>query len=85
MKKLTLTSQKHSPTFDAVRMLVFQLPIENRVALYEELQKKDWEKQFDRVFSTLSQAAKASKYSAKDIPNLIEEIRHNQPRKKNKI
>ena len=85
MKKLNLkinnlkeTSQIYTDnqsTFTAIKMLMFSLPIKQRLEIAEEIMEKDWQLGFDKARKTISNELKKAGYKASDVPRLIEEYR----------
>ncbi|MFC1617119.1 hypothetical protein ACFL2K_02765 [Candidatus Margulisiibacteriota bacterium] len=71
-------SIKHSQWYMPIRMMIFQLPVEERLELSREIQINDWKKGFSQVRKKLSKKMKASKYKKEDIPHLIDEVRKEQ-------
>ncbi len=74
-QKTKQSAVQHTALFGPVRNLVFQLPAQERFALYKELHKKEWNERFDDTFEALSKKAKSSGYTAADVPKLIQEVR----------
>lgn len=81
MKKLSQTTNnavsfvKKNTSFDTIRSLVFQLPVERRLELYQEIREKDWQNGFEKASNDISYELKKAGLKATDVPRLIKEYR----------
>lgn len=72
---MDLPIKHHTPLFDPVRTLIFQLPIAERLAIVEEVRKRDWKDEFHTLRKEIGKELSDSGIREKDIPALIEALR----------
>ena len=73
--KTKQTAPQHSPLFMPIRTLIFQLPVEERLEIYHEIQDHDWKKEFWQLHESIGQELKTKGLKVKDIGALIEKVR----------
>ncbi len=75
IKKRRGQEKSYTPLFRPVRTLLFQLPVEERLEILEEVRRHDWKAEFHALRSDVSAELKSTGLKQEDIPALIERVR----------